>query len=80
VQNYLPKFIRVVVILSTIGLIIEVYYFFLIRIIFTAIRPCIFFKKAINFALAFSILAYATTLVGRPAGRVIFGNKLGRKF
>jgi hypothetical protein len=48
-----------------------------------AIRPCIFFKKAINFALAFSILAYATILVGRPAGGVIFGhfgNKLGRKF
>jgi hypothetical protein len=37
-----------------------------------------------NFALAFSILAYATILVvGRPAGGVIFGhfgNKLGRKF
>jgi MFS family permease len=78
-----PKFIRAVIILSTIGLIIEAYDFFSIGIISTAIWPYVFFKQATNFAVAFSILAYATILVGRPAGGVIFGHfgdKLGRKF
>jgi MFS family permease len=78
-----PKFIRIVVILSTIGLIIEAYDFFSIGIISTAIWPYVFFKKATNFAIAFSILAYATILIGRPAGGVAFGHfgdKLGRKF
>ena len=76
------KFIRAVVVLSTIGLIIEAYDFFSIGIISTAIWPYVFFKKASNFAIAFSILAYATILVGRPAGGVVFGHfgdKLGRK-
>jgi MFS family permease len=77
------KFIRVVVTLSTIGLIIEAYDFFSIGIISTAIWPYIFFKNASSSAIAFSILAYATILIGRPAGGVIFGHfgdKLGRKF
>jgi MFS family permease len=77
------KFIRVVVILSTIGLIIEAYDFFSIGIISTAIWPYVFFKSASSSAIAFSILAYATILIGRPAGGVIFGHfgdKLGRKF
>ncbi|PVU77932.1 MFS transporter, partial [Acidianus hospitalis] len=77
------KFIRVVVILSTIGLIIEAYDFFSIGIISTAIWPYVFFKNASSSAIAFSILAYATILIGRPAGGVIFGHfgdKLGRKF
>jgi len=77
------KFIRAVVVLSTIGLIIEAYDFFSIGIISTDIWPYVFFKKASNFAIAFSILAYATILVGRPAGGVVFGHfgdKLGRKF
>jgi MFS family permease len=78
-----PKFIRVVIILATIGGIVEAYDFFSIGIISTAIWPYVFFKKATNFAIAFSILAYATILVGRPAGGVVFGHfgdKLGRKF
>jgi MFS family permease len=78
-----PKFIRVVIILATIGLIIEAYDFFSIGIISTAIWPYVFFKKATNFAIAFSILTYATILVGRPVGGVVFGHfgdKLGRKF
>jgi MFS family permease len=78
-----PNFIRVVIILATIGFTIEAYDFFSIGLISTAIWPYVFFKKATNFAIAFSILAYATTLVGRPAGGVVFGHfgdKLGRKF
>jgi MFS family permease len=78
-----PKFIRAVIILSTIGLAIDAYDFFSIGIISTAIWPYVFFKKATNFAIAFSILAYATILAGRPLGGVIlghFGDKLGRKF
>jgi MFS family permease len=77
------KFIRVVVILSTIGLVTETYDFFSIGIISTAIWPYVFFKNASSIAIAFSILAYATILIGRPAGGVVFGHfgdKLGRKF
>jgi len=80
--NLPSRFIRAVVILSTVGLIIEAYDFFSIGIISTAIWPYIFFSKATNLAIAFSILAYATILVGRPAGGVVFGHfgdKLGRK-
>jgi len=82
-MNLPPKFIRAVILLSAIGGIVETYDFFSIGIISTAIWPYVFFKKATNFAIAFSILAYATILVGRPAGGVVFGHfgdKLGRKF
>ena len=78
-----PKFIKVVVFLSTIGLIIEAYDFFSIGIISTAIWPYVFFKGVSSSAIAFSIFAYATILIGRPVGGAIFGHfgdKIGRKF
>ncbi|BDC17521.1 MFS transporter [Acidianus sp. HS-5] len=82
--NKLPsKFIRTVVLLSTIGLIIEAYDFFSIGIISTAIWPYVFFKGASSAAIAFSIFAYATILIGRPVGGALFGHfgdKIGRKF
>jgi len=77
------KFIKVVVFLSTIGLIIEAYDFFSIGIISTAIWPYVFFKGVSSSAIAFSIFAYATILIGRPVGGAIFGHfgdKIGRKF
>jgi MFS family permease len=77
------KFIRAVILLSAIGLVIETYDFFSIGIISTTIWTHVFFNKATNLAVAFSILAYATILVGRLAGGLIFGHfgdKLGRKF
>jgi len=78
-----PKFIRAVILLSTIGLMVETYDFFSIGIISTAIWTHLFFKEATNLAITFSIIAYATILVGRLVGGIIFGHfgdKLGRKF
>jgi len=77
------KFIKVVVFLSTIGLIIEFYDFFSMGIISTAIWPYVFFKGVSSSAIAFSIFAYATILIGKPVGGAIFGHfgdKIGRKF
>nr|ACI15729.1 putative transmembrane protein [Acidianus hospitalis W1] len=78
-----PRFIRAVIILSTIGVAIHAYDLFALGIISTEIWPYVFFKKATNSAIALSILAYAAVLAGRPLGGVVFGHfgdRLGRKF